>query len=152
MILTSFLAYHLYGVNEFGLNTRMFATIFGLLTSPIGSLITKIMGIIVAIGVLGAVATGAYIQWKSAIQAKDLATYNNQQLQINLKAQQDANKQIQQLDANQTEIVDQLRKQNEALTQKLAGATKVVSDPTVAKTDRTASDVLKQTIKQLGGK
>lgn len=108
---------------------------------------------IYAIGALLAtgVIFGIYYTWKSNIEHTALLEYNQKQLEQAIKDQQELQRKVQLLEGIQAAIIKQTEDDRKAYEEKMKSIDDYLVSLEVRKSDRPASDVLKNTIKQLGG-
>lgn len=109
---------------------------------------------IYAIGALLAagVIFGIYYTWKSNIERAALLEYNQKQLEQSLKDSENLKKKLNDIEKKQGEIIKQTEEDRKAYEEKIKSVDEYLSSLEVRKADRPSSDVLKNTIKQLGGK
>lgn len=97
------------------------------------------------------IITGAYFSWKAAIKQEALLEFNNKQLQEVVAEQQKTNQNMKIITERSKEIVDTMNKKNEELDLKFKNFQDFLSEEE-SKPSPESSDVLKRTIRELGGK
>lgn len=109
---------------------------------------------IYAIGALLAagVIFGIYYTWKSNIERTALLEYNQKQLEQAIKDQNELKRKIQLLEGIQVAIIKQTDEDRKLYEDKMKSVDEYLQSLDARKADRPSSSVLKNTIKQLGGK
>jgi len=95
--------------------------------------------------------TIGYVGWKHQIEAAALSDYNQRQLEQVIQDQQDFQNKMKTIEDTEKSLSDNLAQQNEAITKKFNNIDAFLSSPEAQKSNRPASTVLKNTIKQLSG-
>lgn len=119
------------------------------LTSLFGPNVVKylvIAGLLMAL--IGAIG-GGYVYWKNNIQQQSLTNFNNEQLKATIKQQADYIVTLEALSAKLKKDMDDLAAQNNDLNKQIADALQYLNSPDVIKTDKTSSEILKNTIRAL---
>jgi uncharacterized protein HemX len=106
------------------------------------------IGALLAAGVI----FGIYYSWKSNIEQRALLEYNQKQLEQSLKDAENLKKKLGDIEKQQAAIIKQTEDDRKAYEEKMKSVDDYLVSLEVRKSDRPASDVLKNTIKQLGGK
>jgi len=97
------------------------------------------------------VLSGAYFYWKKDLEQKAFLQYNQMQLERAAEDREIFAKKMSEIQDKQRNVEDSLAKQNDSLNQKLSNIDNYLSSPDVNKNDKVSSDILKNTINQLGG-
>jgi uncharacterized protein YoxC len=118
---------------------------FTLILSLLKPYLTKIL---VGLAVLVAVV-GLYFSWKKAIEAQATLKYNQKQLEQIQKDQQDFLKKMQEIADIQNNLVEDLKKSNAVVEKKTADIITYLNSDAAKKSNRPASELLKQTIRDL---
>ena len=99
-----------------------------------------------------AVATTYILMWKHSIRQQALLEFNNKQLEQVIKDQQKFMSDMKTINDNQRTIIDSMNKQNEEFSNQLKDLEGYLGSDVGNKDSEPSSEVLKKTIKQLGGK
>lgn len=111
-------------------------------------LVTKVLFYVVGGLVATGVVFGAYYSWKKSVTAEANQALVIRQLEQALKDVQDLNHKMQNLQKKAAEMVEEIQKQEEEREK----ADRELLDKIDGAEDRPASDVLKNTVKNLGGR
>lgn len=106
------------------------------------------IGALLATGVI----FGVYYSWKTNIERTALLEYNQKQLEQAIKDQNELKRKVQLLEGIQAAIIKQTEDDRKAYEEKMKTVDEYLQSLDAKKADRPASSVLKNTIKQLGGK
>ena len=124
-------------------------TLLATFFSPLGSFFSKIAVYLIGAGVVIGLITVAYIQWKDRIQTQALIQYNNTQLQQAIADQQKFAAEQNAINAVQQAAVDDFTKAQQDIQTQLGTVNTFLNSQTTIKEDKSASDVIKQTIDKL---
>jgi hypothetical protein len=97
------------------------------------------------------VLSGALLYWKKDIEQKALLQYNQVQLEQAAKDREEFQQKMSEIQDKQRTVEEDLAAQNNKLNQKLTNIDSYLSSPEVSKNDKASSDILKNTVIQLGG-
>lgn len=114
--------------------------------------ISKYLFYIILAVVIAAAVTGYVLLWEASIKREALLQFNNQQLNQTLEEQKKYVKNLQDINANQKKIIDDMNKKNDQLESELKTLEEYLNSAEAKKEDRTASEILKRTIQELSGK
>ena len=103
---------------------------------------------IVAFVVLSAL-TGTYYSWRKGIERQALLEYNQKQLEQNMADQAEFRRKMQEIEKKQEEIVKKNVEERKAFEDKISNAQTYIDSEEVRKSDRPASNILKETVKRL---
>lgn len=92
-----------------------------------------------------------YFIWKRDIEYKALMQYNMTQMQQIVRDQQESSRQQAALFLEQQRLTRELLERNEALQRRMESVNTYLASPQAQRSDRPASDVIRQTITQLRG-
>jgi hypothetical protein len=98
---------------------------------------------------LGVIILGLYYVNAKDIKNIALMEYNREQLEQNIKDQQELIKQQQAINEDQRLITKQLVEQNQKLSTKITSINNFLNSDAAKKSDRPSSDVLKKTVEML---
>ena len=121
-------------------------SIVSFLMSPIGRMVGMGVGALLLVGVL----LGLYKLHNDSIRREALAVYNRTQLEQLLKDQRDFISKMNELGELQKRTIADLQKQNDMLNTKLGVVDTYLSSQEARNADKPSSEVLKNTIRQLG--
>lgn len=121
-------------------------SIVSFLMSPIGRMVGMGVGALLLVGVL----LGLYKLHNDSIRREALAVYNRTQLKQLLKDQRDFISKMNELSELQKRTIADLQKQNDMLNTKLGVVDTYLSSQEARNADKPSSEVLKNTIRQLG--
>ena len=121
-------------------------SIVSFLMTPIGRMVGMGMGALLLVGVL----LGLYKLHNDSIRREALAVYNRTQLEQLLKDQRDFISKMNELGELQKRTIADLQKQNDMLNTKLGVVDTYLSSQEARNADKPSSEVLKNTIRQLG--
>lgn len=116
---------------------------FGLLS---GSKI--IVFIIISMTLIGSVF-GIYYAWKRDIERQALMEFNQKQMEQSLKDQQEFLKKQERISRAQQEATKDLLEENQKINRRLGSVSTYLNSADAKKSDRSASDILKNTIEEL---
>ena len=116
---------------------------FGLLS---GSKI--IVFIIIGMTLIGSIF-GIYYAWKRDIERQALMGFNQKQMEQSLKDQQEFLKNQEQISRAQQEAAKNLLEENQKINRQLGSVSTYLNSADAKKSDRPASDILKNTIEEL---
>ena len=110
----------------------------------------------IVLWVLGAavvvsVVTGSYFYWKGSIRDAALEDFNKKQIEQVIKDAQQFQKEMSQVTKDQQEIIKKKDEQIKQLESVVSQIEEYLDSPEAKKSDRQASDVLKNTVKKLKG-
>lgn len=105
------------------------------------------IGALLAAGIIFSI----YYSWKSNIERTALLEYNQKQLEQAIKDQTELKRKIQLLEGIQIAIIKQTEDDRKQYEEKMKSVDDYLQSLEAKKADRPASDVLKETVKQLGG-
>lgn len=123
----------------------MFTTILSSMISFLSPYLTKIL---IGIALLVAVV-GLYFSWKKTIEVQATLKYNQKQLEQIQKDQQNFLKKMQEIADIQNNLVEDLKKSNAVVEKKTADIITYLNSDAAKKSNRPASELLKQTIRDL---
>jgi Tfp pilus assembly protein PilE len=103
---------------------------------------------IIAVVVLGTL-TGTYYSWRKSIERQALLEYNQKQLEQNMADQAEFRRKMQEIAEKQEEIVKKNAEDRKAFEDKISNAQTYIDSEEVRKSDRPASNILKETVKRL---
>jgi len=92
---------------------------------------------------------GIYFFWKHSIEQQALMEYNQNQLQQSIEDQRKMREALDDIGKKQAEIIKQSEEDKKVYEQKLGNVTDYLDSKEVKVSDRPASDILKNTVKQL---
>lgn len=121
-------------------------SIVSFLMTPIGRMVGMGVGALLLVGVL----LGLYKLHNDSIRREALAVYNRTQLEQLLKDQRDFISKMNELSELQKRTIADLQKQNDMLNTKLGVVDTYLSSQEARNADKPSSEVLKNTIRQLG--
>ncbi len=121
-------------------------SIVSFLMTPIGRMVGMGVGALLLVGVL----LGLYKLHNDSIRREALAVYNRTQLEQLLKDQRDFISKMNELSELQKRTIADLQKQNDMLNTKLSVVDTYLSSQEARNADKPSSEVLKNTIRQLG--
>lgn len=121
-------------------------SIVSFLMTPIGRMVGMGVGALLLVGVL----LGLYKLHNDSIRREALAVYNRTQLEQLLKDQRDFISKMNELGELQKRTIADLQKQNDMLNTKLGVVDTYLSSQEARNADKPSSEVLKNTIRQLG--
>lgn len=123
----------------------MLSSIVSFISSPIGSLISKIVGGIALIGIV----LGLYSMHNAEIRRQAIAEQNRRQLEQIVTDQQRFIRELQAINNLQLETLRALERQNEMVSTRLRRVTQYLESPQAQNANRPSSEVLRNTIRQL---
>jgi len=94
---------------------------------------------------------GVYYYWKNSIEQEALMEYNQRQLQQVIEDQKAFQQKMQEVETKQKTIESDLAAQNEQVNKTLSTVTEYLDSKDAKKQDKPASDIFKNTIKELKG-
>ena len=103
---------------------------------------------IVAVVVLGTL-TGTYYSWRKGIERQALLEYNQKQLEQNMADQAEYRRKMQEITKKNEEIVKKSAEERKAFEDKINEAQSYIDSEEARKSDRPASNILKETVKRL---
>jgi hypothetical protein len=103
---------------------------------------------IIAVVVLGAL-TGTYYSWRKSIERQALLEYNQKQLEQNMADQAEYRRKMQEITKKNEEIVKKSAEERKAFEDKINEAQSYIDSEEARKSDRPASNILKETVKRL---
>jgi Flp pilus assembly protein TadB len=103
---------------------------------------------IIAVVVFGAL-TGTYYSWRKSIERQALLEFNQKQLEQTMADQAEFRRKMQEIAEKQEEILKKNDEDRRAFEEKIKGAQTFIESEEARKSDRPASDLLKETIKRL---
>jgi septal ring factor EnvC (AmiA/AmiB activator) len=95
--------------------------------------------------------SGGLLYWKKDLQQKAFLQYNQMQLEQAAKDREEFTKKMSEIQDKQRTVEEDLAKQNENVNQKLSNIDTYLTSPDATKNDKASSDILKNTVTQLGG-
>lgn len=107
-----------------------------------------IIYVFIAFTVVGS-CLGIYYAWKRDVERQALMEFNQRQMEQSLKDQQEFMKKQEKISRAQQEAARELVEENQKISRKIGSVTGYLSSADAKKSDRPASDVLKNTIEQL---
>lgn len=125
----------------------MLTAIFTFIGTPIG----KIVSTIILLGFLFISVLGAIKIHDSRIRREALNEFNKKQLELTVKSQQEFLERSKRLEELGQTTIDELKKQREELDRRLSDIDVYLSSPEVKKNDKEVGQILKETIRRLGG-
>ncbi len=123
----------------------MLNSIISFLSSPIGGLISKIVGGIALVGIV----LGLYSMHNAEIRRQAIAEQNRRQLEQIVTDQQRFIRELQAINNLQLETLRALERQNEIVSTRLRRVTQYLESPQAQNANRPSSEVLRNTIRQL---
>ena len=103
---------------------------------------------IIAVVVFGAL-TGTYYSWRKSIERQALLEFNQKQLEQTMADQAEFRRKMQEIAEKQEEILKKNDEERRAFEDKIKGAQTFIESDEARKSDRPASELLKETIKRL---
>jgi hypothetical protein len=103
---------------------------------------------IIAVVVFGAL-TGTYYSWRKSIERQALLEFNQKQLEQTMADQAEFRRKMQEIADKQEEIIRKTAEDRRAFEEKINAAQSYIESDEAKKSDRPASDLLKETIKRL---
>jgi Flp pilus assembly protein TadB len=103
---------------------------------------------VIAVVVFGAL-TGTYYSWRKSIERQALLEFNQKQLEQTIADQAEFRRKMQEIAEKQEEILKKNDEERRAFEDKIKGAQTFIESEEARKSDRPASDLLKETIKRL---
>lgn len=97
------------------------------------------------------ILTTAYFSWKNSIKQEALLEFNNKQLEEVIAEQKKTNENMKIIHDRSKELIDTMNKKNDELDQKFKNFQDFLSEEE-SKPSPESSEVLKRTIRELGGK
>ena len=92
---------------------------------------------------------GIYYAWKRDIERQALMGFNQKQMEQSLKDQQEFLKNQEQISRAQQEAAKNLLEENQKINRQLGSVSTYLNSADAKKSDRPASDILKNTIEEL---
>ena len=92
---------------------------------------------------------GIYYAWKRDIERQALMGFNQKQMEQSLKDQQEFLKNQEQISRAQKEAARDLLEENQKINRQLGSVSTYLNSADAKKSDRPASDILKNTIEEL---
>jgi hypothetical protein len=103
---------------------------------------------IIAVVVFGAL-TGTYYSWRKSIERQALLEFNQKQLEQTMADQAEFRRKMQEIAEKQEAILKKNDEDRRAFEDKIKGAQTFIESDEARKSDRPASELLKETIKRL---
>ena len=103
---------------------------------------------VIAVVVFGAL-TGTYYSWRKSIERQALLEFNQKQLEQTMADQAEFRRKMQEIAEKQEAILKKNDEDRRAFEEKIKGAQTFIESEEARKSDRPASDLLKETIKRL---
>jgi hypothetical protein len=103
---------------------------------------------IIAVVVFGAL-TGTYYSWRKSIERQALLEFNQKQLEQTMADQAEFRRKMQEIAEKQEAILKKNDEDRRAFEDKIKGAQTFIESEEARKSDRPASELLKETIKRL---
>jgi len=103
---------------------------------------------IIAVVVFGAL-TGTYYSWRKSIERQALLEFNQKQLEQTMADQAEFRRKMQEIADKQEEIIRKTAEDRRAFEEKINAAQSYIESDEAKKSDRPASNLLKETIKRL---
>jgi hypothetical protein len=103
----------------------------------------------VAAAVIIAIAISYAYLWENSIKKAALAEFNNQQLQQQVKDQQDYIAKMNEVNILQKKSIEDLKSENAKLSGKLADLNKYLDSEAAKQSDKDSSEVLKKTLGEI---
>ena len=107
-----------------------------------------IVFIIIGMTLIGSIF-GIYYAWKRDIERQALTGFNQKQMEQSLKDQQEFLKNQEQISRAQQEAAKNLLEENQKINRQLGSVSTYLNSADAKKSDRPASDILKNTIEEL---
>lgn len=93
--------------------------------------------------------TGIYYSWRKGIERQALLEFNQKQLEQTMADQAEFRRKMQEIADKQEEIIKRNAEDRKAFEDKINAAQSYVESEEARKSDRPASDLLKETVKRL---
>lgn len=103
---------------------------------------------VIAFVVFGAL-TGTYYSWRKSIERQALLEFNQKQLEQTIADQAEFKRKMQEIADRQEEILKKNNEERKAFEDKIKGAETFIESEEARKSDRPASNLLKETVKRL---
>jgi len=103
---------------------------------------------VIAVVVFGAL-TGTYYSWRKSIERQALLEFNQKQLEQTMADQAEFRRKMQEIAEKQEAILKKNDEDRRAFEDKIKGAQTFIESEEARKSDRPASELLKETIKRL---
>jgi uncharacterized transporter YbjL len=123
----------------------MFSSIISFASSPIGGLVSKIIGGIALAGIV----FGLYSMHNAGIRREAIAEHNRRQLEQVVLDQERFIRELQSVNNLQLETLGALQRQNDIVTSRLRRVTQYLESPQAQAGNRPSSDVLRNTVRQI---
>ena len=107
-----------------------------------------IIYVFIAFTLIGSIF-GIYYAWKRDIERQALMDFNQKQMEQSLKDQQDFLKKQEKISKVQQEAARDLLEENQKISKKLGSVSTYLGSADAKRNDRSASDVLKNTVEEL---
>jgi len=104
--------------------------------------------IIIGMTLIGSIF-GIYYTWKRDIERQALMEFNQKQMEQSLKDQQEFLKKQERISRAQQEATKDLLEENQKINRQLGSVSTYLNSADAKKSDRPASDILKNTIEEL---
>jgi hypothetical protein len=124
----------------------MFSTIISFVSSPIGGLVAKVLGGFLLLGIV----LGLYKIHNDGIRREAMSEHNRAQLEQVVTDQRRFIQQLEAVNNLQLEALGALQRQNDTLNARLRRVTDYLNSPQAQANNRASSEVLRNTIRQLG--
>jgi hypothetical protein len=93
--------------------------------------------------------TATYYSWRKGIERQALLEYNQKQLEQNVADQAEFRRKMQEIAQKQEEIIQKNTEERKAFEDKILNAQTYIDSEEARKSDRPASNILKETVKRL---
>jgi hypothetical protein len=93
--------------------------------------------------------TATYYSWRKGIERQALLEYNQKQLEQNVADQAEFRRKMQEIAKKQEEIIQKNTEERKAFEDKILNAQTYIDSEEARKSDRPASNILKETVKRL---
>ena len=103
---------------------------------------------VIGLLVFGAL-TGTYYSWRKSIERQALLEFNQKQLEQTMADQAEFRRKMQEIADKQEEIIKRNAEDRKAIEDKINAAQSYIESEEAKKSDRPASDLLKETVKRL---
>lgn len=116
----------------------LFYNLLNFFTGPIGKWIA-----------IGLAAIAVYFWWESRVEHRALLDFNQKQMEQLLKDQKELDKKLTDLRQVQDQILENEKQFKQNLDKKLSGITGFLNSEEAKKLDRSSSEILKRTLKEI---
>jgi len=123
----------------------MLSSIISFVSSPVGGLISKIIGGVALVGIV----LGVYTIHNAGIRSQAIAEQNRLQLQRVVEDQQRFIRELEAVNNMQLETLAALQRQNDNINTRLRRVTQYLDSPQAQTANRPSSEVLRNTVRQL---